>query len=186
VIPTLCEGCGRTADDREVFCADCGRDLPGRSVQPSEAAPPGWLVASGRGEAASLFEPLPSVPLLSRDPQVARAAWPGRARARTAAAEPPAAAAAGAAITVASAAAAGAPALTVAADGPAAQPATEVELAGASVAPLPPTLPAADGPGAVVAERPPLRALYFPLLAVAVLSSIAAVVLLVLHVVRGG
>lgn len=153
----LCEGCGRPAGAREVYCAACGRQLPGREAPAgSAAAPPGWLVAAdARGE-GGFFEPLPSVPVSTTDPMAparddAAPGWRVRqSAALTATPAPP---------------------------------------------PLPPPAPAphaaaeASAPGdaavaalVVPARRPPLRALYVPLLTLVLLSSCGAVALLVLHV----
>jgi hypothetical protein len=65
----ICEGCGRAAGAREVYCPACGRQLPGREVPGgSDAAPPGWLVAAGARGEGGYFEPLPSVPVSVADP----------------------------------------------------------------------------------------------------------------------
>jgi len=58
----VCDGCGRVAGEREVYCGACGRLLPGRSVEEPDAAPPGWLVApTARDREGPFFEPLPQV-----------------------------------------------------------------------------------------------------------------------------
>ncbi len=58
----VCDGCGRVAGEREVYCGACGRLLPGRSVAEPDTAPPGWLVApTARDRDGPFFEPLPPV-----------------------------------------------------------------------------------------------------------------------------
>jgi len=218
----LCEGCGRLGGEREVYCPACGRPLPGRTAEPSEAAPPGWLVASERGEGAPVFEPLPSVPVMSRDPSAPGVAWP-KASPRTASssgattARSPAstrgAAATGSAAPLAAALPSGGP--STAARPAAPSPAWKVQLRGvagkahdkaeAAATELDLPAPAGDEPGTAAlvllpppplplegevaaaepAGRPPLRALYLPLLALVVASSVAAVVLLLVHVLQG-
>jgi len=151
----LCEGCGRAGGELEVFCPACGRPLPGRVAEPSAATPPGWLLASGRGSAASFFEPLPAVAVAQADPLApARTTrgWNVRVNAR-------------AEVTP-----------DTAAEAVAAEAAAEPEPEAAAA-------PAEAEAGAV---RPRLRVLYVPLLALIVLSSAAAVLLLVLHVLREG
>lgn len=189
----ICEGCGRAPGAREVYCAACGRELPGRALpETSDAAPPGWLVAAdARGE-GGLFEPLPAVPLSLADPLTPRRSWP---------AAPTAAAAAAATEPTET------PAEPVAQEsGEAHSPIAETAVLGGDAASPrdtgrgwriresampPPPLPlalrtAAELPGdaalVVGARRPPLRALYVPLLALVLLSSCGAVALLVLHV----
>lgn len=142
----LCDGCGRLSGPREAYCVACGRPLPGREVEPSGATPPGWLVASERGQQAPVFEPMPAVPVATADPLTPRpAVWqPGWSVRRP----------------------------------PAAAPAR-----GLPPPPVPLPLPAdAEGSGVAEAPRPALRVLYLPLLALVLLSSTAAVALLVLHV----
>lgn len=185
----ICEGCGRAPASRDVYCTACGRELPGRQAPAAgDAAPPGWLVAAGpRGE-GGLFEPLPSVPVSTADPLAPRRAWPGATGAVAAAAvaelegEDDWAPEGGAGDTV----------VTLAGG-----PGWRVRESARPRVPLPPTLrtaaeaaageagfAAAGGAGALVAgtPRPPLRALYVPLLALVLLSSCGAVALLVLHV----
>lgn len=152
----VCDGCGRVAGERETYCGACGRLLPGRSPDPSsDAAPPGWLVApTARDQAGPWFEPMPSVPMPVGEE-------PSAAR--------------------------GVPAYRIVER-------REPEVATHTApppAPAPPPLPragvapAAAGAAAVATPRPPaLRALLLPLLVVALGSSAAAVLLLVLHVLR--
>jgi hypothetical protein len=152
----LCEGCGRAGGEQEVFCPACGRPLPGRVAAPSEATPPGWLLASGRGSAASFFEPLPAVAVVQADPLApARASrgWNVRVNAR-------------AEVT----------------------PDTDTAVVAAGAAdPEPKAAAASAEPEAALdAARPRLRVLYIPLLALIVLSSAAAVLLVVLHLLREG
>jgi hypothetical protein len=150
----VCEGCGRAAGEREVWCPACGRGLPGRAVpEESEAAPPGWLVASTpRQQAGPWFEPLPSLPVVSaQSPAGGPGVMPYAARAEAGRGR-----------------------------------------AGGAVVPLPPPLPLggaaavadAGAAGSLLAGAPPLRALLLPLLVVALGSSAAALVLLVLHLLR--
>jgi hypothetical protein len=64
VSAVVCEGCGRVGGEREVYCAACGRLLPGRTEAQSDAAPPGWLVSpTARDQAGPYFKPMPSVPV---------------------------------------------------------------------------------------------------------------------------
>jgi hypothetical protein len=143
----VCEGCGRVAGEREVYCGACGRPLPGRPAGQSDAAPPGWLVApTARDQAGPWFEPMPTVPMplaVSR----------------------------------------GVPAYRVvdrqSTDGPPAPPPPPLPLAGAE-----PAAAGATAAAAIAPHPPALRALLFPLLVVALGSSAAAVLLLVLHVLR--
>lgn len=59
----VCDGCGRVAGEREVYCGACGRLLPGRSVDETDAAPPGWLVSpTAHDQAGPFFEPLAPAP----------------------------------------------------------------------------------------------------------------------------
>jgi hypothetical protein len=122
----------------------------------SDAAPPGWLVAStARQQAGPWFEPLPALPVVSAGSH------------------------------------AGGPGLTPYA------PRAEAGRRGPGEAvvpvPVPPPLPMAAGAapgglaagsGAVAAGSPPLRVLLVPLVVVAMASSVAAVVLLLLHLLR--
>lgn len=165
----LCEGCGRLGGEREVYCPACGRPLPGRTAEPSEAAPPGWLVASERGAGAPVFEPLPSLTaaLPSGGPSTATyrsapsPAWKVQLRGVAGAAGPEVPAAGGIE--------------------------TADERDGGTLVLLPPPPLPLEGEAAVLdpAARPPLRALYMPLLALVVVSSVAAVVLLLVHVLQG-
>jgi hypothetical protein len=174
----VCEGCGRAAGVREVYCAACGRDLPGRRVQPSDATPPGWLVAAGARGDGGLFEPLPSVPIVAVDPVAPprAVAWPAAAPGEAEAeAEPE-------------------PELLTLPGGPGwgvrespREQARQARRRADDV--LPQLLEACTDVGATVltgsapsASRPQLRALYRLLLVLVVASSLGAVVLLVLHV----
>jgi len=151
----VCDGCGRVAGEREVYCGACGRELPGRSpaVESSDAAPPGWLVApTARDREGPWFEPLPTVAV----PAAERPAVQPR----------------------------GVPAYRVAEE-------AGRRAATTPAAPPPPPLPVAGaeaaGSGAALAvpvRVPALRALLVPLVVVALGSSAAAVVLLILHVLR--
>ncbi|HZS15209.1 MAG TPA: hypothetical protein VFC09_11465 [Candidatus Dormibacteraeota bacterium] len=155
----VCDGCGRVAGEREVSCGACGRMLPGRSEDDSAAAPPGWLVApTARDQAGPWFEPMPAVPLPVPERPL-RAAPPPRSQ----------------------------PTYRVAEERRQPGEARPVP------APPPPTLPVpgaeppvvAGGAAAALSERAPaLRALLVPLLLCAVGSSLGAVLLLVLHLLR--
>jgi hypothetical protein len=145
------------AGEREVYCGACGRPLPGRAAKQSDVAPPGWLVApTAHDQAGPWFEPMPAVALALAD--------------------------SGAAPVVS------APALQ---PGPRVEGSPRVAMA---TPPLPLPLRAApEGAGisgaggaaaAGAAVGAPLRVLLVPLLSVALLSSVAAVALLVLHLLR--
>jgi hypothetical protein len=144
------------AGEREVYCGACGRLLPGRTADQSDAAPPGWLVApTARDQAGPWFEPMPNVPVpAAPEPSTARAS-------------------------------AGVPAYRIVE-----RPVAERPRAAAPPPPLP--MPGAEsiaaGGGAAASalpsRAPALRVLLVPLLVVALGSSLGAVVLLVLHVLR--
>jgi hypothetical protein len=166
----LCEVCGRPGAEREVYCGACGNALPGRRTEPAEVAPPGWLMASERGEAAPVFEPLPTVPLRPpADPRETGTAWPGEATAPAAAIL--------SAVAIRAHPGSGGPGWNVRA-------ATGVPSAAGVDEPAPPPHVASTSDGAAVATplAPPLRALYAPLLAVIVASTLGAALLLALHV----
>jgi len=152
----ICEGCGRAPGASEVYCAACGRELPGRKSDAdaagSDAAPPGWLVAAGARGEGGFFEPMPTVPVSVPE-------GPGW-RVRATAGVP------------------GAVAVSTVAPAPPPRP-LPVEPGPVTEAAAP---VAATHEALVVPRRAPLRLLYGPLLAVVILSSVGAVTLLVLHV----
>ena len=150
-VPLICEGCGRVAGQREVYCGACGRPLPGREADPSDAAPPGWLVTpTPRDGTGPVFEPLPSLPV-----RAARDSWPGAEKGGAPEATP------------------AAPFTPEAAAAPvAAAPVEDVHTVVAA---------AAAALVAEQDAHRPLRALYVPLLAICLASSAGAVTLLVLH-----
>lgn len=167
----LCEGCGRLAGEREVFCAACGRVLPGRSGEPSDVTPPGWLVSAGAHGDGGLFEPMPSVPLVGLDPPAPRAAWPVATEQAEQAEE--------AAATVIPLAGPGWRVRQSPAEEVRRREAPPDDMAGEMV------LAAVDGAFAAVPARPPLRALGVALLALVALSSLGAAALLVVHLLLG-
>jgi hypothetical protein len=148
----ICEGCGRAPGAREVYCAACGRELPGRREDGgSDAAPPGWLVAAGAHGEGGYFEPMPTVAVTVPDGPGWRVRTSGRASAASAVAPP---------VPAAPARLPAPPAAT-----------TSSDSAGNAAAAL-----------VIPPRRAPLHLLYAPLLALVILSSTGAVALLALHV----